>query len=174
MMNSRCNNETLPRIATAKDVERMRERNYVRDWKRLGFEDAQSGFRITAVNSNYKSKNTSATWRHRNGAMLIRGALPHNFFLLQLSGAVVDLIDLQEASVMLSLEDGWDITAQISAIAQLCLDPYLSYYDVFVLSWKRNGLLLVIVFAHRSNLKPSHNSSNIAFAPTFLQFMDAV
>lgn len=39
--------------------------------------------------------------------------------LLQLSGAVVDLIDLQGSSVTLALEDGWDVTAQISSLAQL-------------------------------------------------------
>lgn len=384
------NNETLPRIATAKDVERMRERNYVKDWKRLGFEDAHNGYRITAVNSNYsmcrsypaifvaplqvhdaalthlgrcyKSQRIPVpTWRHRNGAMLIRGALPHSksvigmlknttgsnntsndvanyheqdkYFmalintmpkpnislaqynlsginlsmnslllntsavddlhylntsltpevtrknksgmsghenkqksgtiknssavsnsaaayrkirlyvlgeksqtkssvnadlgaefipvdypdirhsriafkklmraclpsnitnetdqtfaknieqsdwlqqissLLQLSGAVVDLIDLQEASVMLSLEDGWDITAQISALAQLCLDPYYRTIDGFRVLVEKEWIAFGHRFAHRSHLKPSHNSSNIAFAPTFLQFLDGV
>ena len=34
--------------------------------------------------------------------------------LLQCSGAIVDLIDLLGASVMVLLEDGWDITAQVS------------------------------------------------------------
>ncbi|GBP05559.1 Myotubularin-related protein 13 [Eumeta japonica] len=94
--------------------------------------------------------------------------------LLQLSGAVVDLIDLQEASVMLSLEDGWDITAQISAIAQLCLDPYYRTIDGFRVLVEKEWIAFGHRFAHRSNLKPSHNSSNIAFAPTFLQFLDGV
>lgn len=401
------NTETMPRLLTAKDVERMRERSYVRDWKRLGFDDAQNGFRITTVNANYslcrsypallvapvqindaallhlgrcyKSQRIPvATWRHRNGALLIRGALPHsksvigmlknstgsntmshdvaNYHeqdkyisalidsmpknlslalaqytmtgmnlsmnslllnasdessylnrtdtsltpevsrkhvktsalsavnesksnnwtdslkpksntiknnssvtaaaaaaaayrklrlyvlgeksqtksginadlcsefiavdyadyrqsriafkklmraclpsnttndadqtfaksveqsewlqqissLLQLSGAVVDLMDLQESSVMLSLEDGWDITAQISSIAQLCLDPYYRTMEGFRVLIEKDWIAFGHRFAHRSNLKPTHGNSSIAFAPTFLQFLDAV
>ncbi|XP_034117155.1 myotubularin-related protein 13 [Drosophila nasuta] len=94
--------------------------------------------------------------------------------LLQLSGAVVDLIDLQESSVMLSLEDGSDVTAQLSAIAQLCLDPYYRTLDGFRVLIEKEWLAFGHRFAHRSNLKPSHASTNIAFAPTFLQFLDVV
>lgn len=34
--------------------------------------------------------------------------------ILQLSGAVADLIDAQGSSVLVCLEDGWDTTAQVS------------------------------------------------------------
>ena len=44
--------------------------------------------------------------------------------VMQLSGAVTDLIDLQGSSVMLCLEEGWDLTCQVSSLAQLSLDPY--------------------------------------------------
>ena len=35
--------------------------------------------------------------------------------LLQLSGAIVDLVDLQRSSILVALEKGWDYTAQVSA-----------------------------------------------------------
>ncbi|XP_068906049.1 uncharacterized protein [Tenebrio molitor] len=38
---------------------------------------------------------------------------------MQLSGAVVDLLDLQGSSVAICLEDGWDTTAQVFGSATL-------------------------------------------------------
>lgn len=39
--------------------------------------------------------------------------LPQVQRIMQVAGAAVDLIDVQGSSVMLCLEDGWDLTAQV-------------------------------------------------------------
>ena len=37
---------------------------------------------------------------------------------------IVDLIENHKSSVMIHCTDGWDRTAQLSALAMLMLDPY--------------------------------------------------
>lgn len=44
--------------------------------------------------------------------------------VLQLSGAVADLMDAQGSSVLVCLEDGWDTTAQVSNSNWKCSDLY--------------------------------------------------
>ncbi|XP_049878278.1 myotubularin-related protein 13 [Pectinophora gossypiella] len=91
--------------------------------------------------------------------------------LFQLSGAVVDLLDLQGSSVLLSLEDGWDVTAQISSLAQICLEPYYRTLDGFRIVVEKEWLALGHKFATRSNIAATPQQG---FTPTFLQFLDAV
>ncbi|KAK8735252.1 hypothetical protein OTU49_005586 [Cherax quadricarinatus] len=92
--------------------------------------------------------------------------------LLQVSGAIVDLIDLLGASVMVLLEDGWDFTAQVTSIAQLCLDPYYRTIEGFRVLVEKEWLAFGHRFNHRSNILQGSQASG--FAPIFLQFLDAV
>ncbi len=92
--------------------------------------------------------------------------------LMQLSGAVVDILDIQGASMMLCLEDGWDITAQVCSIAQLCLDPYYRTVEGFRVLIDKEWLALGHRFNHRSNLSNPNQESGIT--PMFLQFLDVV
>lgn len=44
--------DNIPRV-TIKDIERLKERTYVKDWKRLGFSEPHSSYRISKINCNY-------------------------------------------------------------------------------------------------------------------------
>jgi myotubularin-related protein 5/13 len=41
--------------------------------------------------------------------------------LMQLAGAVADLIDIQGSSVLVCLENGWDTTAQVGNMSCTCM-----------------------------------------------------
>jgi myotubularin-related protein 5/13 len=58
--------------------------------------------------------------------------LEHLQTVMQIAGAVTYLMDSMGSSVMISLEDGWDVTAQVSSLAQICLDPYYRTIQVFL------------------------------------------
>ncbi|CAG2109659.1 unnamed protein product, partial [Medioppia subpectinata] len=92
--------------------------------------------------------------------------------IMQISGAIVDLIDIQGSSVMVCLEDGWDFVPQIVSVAQLCLDPYYRTFDGFRTLIEKEWLAFGHRFSHRSN----HTAATLAsgFAPIFLQFLDIV
>lgn len=89
-------------------------------------------------------------------------------YIAHLAGVVVDLVHAHAASVLVALEDGWDLTAQVVALAELCLDPfYRTVEGFFVLVDKEFG-----AFGHPFQRRQAYTSQT--FAPVFTQFLAVV
>ncbi|CAG7827012.1 unnamed protein product [Allacma fusca] len=101
--------------------------------------------------------------------------LPQITCVLDMVKNVVDIIDNQGSSAMLCLEEGWDFTAQVSCLSQLCMDPYYRTIEGFQTLIEKEWLGFGHRFARRNNMTGSDGpSSNTNFAPVFMQFLDIV
>uniref|UniRef100_A0A1I8HMA5 UDENN domain-containing protein n=1 Tax=Macrostomum lignano TaxID=282301 RepID=A0A1I8HMA5_9PLAT len=91
---------------------------------------------------------------------------------LRLAGAVADLVDCGACSVLMALEDGWDATTCVLALAQLMLDPHYRSMSGFRALVEKEWLLFGHQFDSRyGRLKGADNQQ---FAPHFLLFADCV
>lgn len=90
--------------------------------------------------------------------------------VLRLAGMIVDLLDTQCASVVLCLESGWEVTAQIVSVAELLLDPFYRTVRGFSVLIEKEWA----AFGHRFSHRHKQTTLDPSIAPFFLQFLDCV
>ncbi|WEW55311.1 phosphatidylinositol-3-phosphatase ymr1 [Emydomyces testavorans] len=78
------------------------------------------------------------------------GWLKHITGLLDGAALIARQVGLQHSHVLIHCSDGWDRTSQLSALGQLCLDPYYRTLEGFMVLVEKDWLSFGHMFRHRS------------------------
>ncbi|PYH94999.1 protein phosphatase [Aspergillus ellipticus CBS 707.79] len=78
------------------------------------------------------------------------GWLKHISGILDGSGLIARQVGLQHSHVLIHCSDGWDRTSQLSALSQVCLDPYYRTMEGFIVLVEKDWLSFGHMFRHRS------------------------
>lgn len=76
-------------------------------------------------------------------------------------------------SVLIHCSDGWDRTAQLSALAQLLLDPFYRTFEGIQILIEKEWLAFGHKFEDRAG-DPSNSQTKMEQSPIFFQFIDCV
>lgn len=101
------------------------------------------------------------------------GWLKHIKFILAGAIRIVDKVETHKTSVLVHCSDGWDRTAQLTALSMLMLDPYYRTIRGFEVLIEKEWLSFGHKFQHRIG-HGENNHSDADRSPVFLQFIDAV
>ena len=91
---------------------------------------------------------------HRD-ALAKSGWLKHIANMLDGAGLIARQVGLQHSHVLIHCSDGWDRTSQLSALSQLCLDPYYRTLEGFIVLVEKDWMSFGHMFAHRSGFLSS-------------------
>jgi hypothetical protein len=80
------------------------------------------------------------------------GWLKHIAGILEGAGLIARQVGLQHSHVLIHCSDGWDRTSQLSALSQICLDPYYRTLEGFMVLVEKDWLSFGHMFRHRAGL----------------------
>lgn len=96
-------------------------------------------------------KDSDVTPMSPNREQLARsGWLKHIMNLLDGASLIARQVGIHHSHVLIHCSDGWDRTSQLSALSQLCLDPYYRTLDGFITLIEKDWLSFGHMFRHRS------------------------
>ncbi|PGH04849.1 hypothetical protein AJ80_08458 [Polytolypa hystricis UAMH7299] len=76
--------------------------------------------------------------------------LKHIAGILDGSALIARQVGLQHSHVLIHCSDGWDRTSQLSALSQLCLDPYYRTLEGYMVLVEKDWLSFGHMFRHRA------------------------
>lgn len=88
-------------------------------------------------------------------ALAKSGWLKHIAGILDGASLIARQVALQHSHVLIHCSDGWDRTSQLSALSQLCLDPYYRTLEGFIVLVEKDWLSFGHMFNHRSGFLSS-------------------
>ena len=94
--------------------------------------------------------------------------------ILQSVSEIVRDLHEDRKSVLLHWSDGWDRTAQMASLAQICLDPYSRTLRGFEVVIEKEFLSFGHSFESRWGLLCNNKHKNKKRSPVFVQFLDWV
>ena len=100
------------------------------------------------------------------------GWLKHITGLLDGAALIARQVGIQHSHVLIHCSDGWDRTSQLSALAQLLLDPYYRTIDGFIVLVEKDWLAFGHMFQHRTGFLNSEKwfaTQNDALAGSAIQ-----
>ena len=78
------------------------------------------------------------------------GWLKHIANMLDGAGLIARTVGIYHSHVLIHCSDGWDRTSQLSALGQICLDPYFRTLEGFIVLVEKDWLSFGHMFRHRS------------------------